>query len=156
MRANGNQFEDKCIFVKYVKSFDLLCFIFHPANFAFSSNILFANPSLTQIPHQLPVYSHSIVWIQDILKFHLFFIVQPLENLCFTSTDHWIFFFLLLFHILYGYSKEGNILLTHIYLMCYRLFQQPCPRSYWPVYWWCFISMYACEHKLLFSQRKKQ
>lgn len=107
MRANGNQFEDKCIFVKYVKSFDLLCFIFHPANFAFSSNILFANPSLTQIPHQLPVYSHSIVWIQDILKFHLFFIVQPLENLCFTSTDHWIFFFYCCFIFCMVIPKKG-------------------------------------------------
>lgn len=38
-------------------------------------------------------------------------------------------FFFLFFHILYDYTKEGNILLTHIYLICYRLCQQACPQS---------------------------
>lgn len=86
-----------------------------------------------------------------LIHFIFFFIVQPPEHQCFTSTDHWIFLF---FHILYDYTKEGNILLTHIYLICYRLCQQACPHSLLPVYSWCFISMYLCEHKMLFSQRQ--
>lgn len=148
------------VFIKSVKAFHcrfyLLCFIFNAANVAFSSTTLLRTrlKSFLECRYltNLPVHSHSKVWIQDIPhKFHLFFIVQPPEHQCFTSTDHWIFLF---FHILYDYTKEGNILLTHIYLICYRLCQQACPHSLLPVSSWCFISMYLCEHKMLFSQRQ--
>lgn len=107
MRANGNQFEDKCIFIKYVKSFDLLCFIFHPANFAFSSNISFANPSWTQIPHQLPVYSHSIVWIQDTLKFHLFLLYSHLKIYVLHQLITGYFFFYCCFIFCMVIPKKG-------------------------------------------------
>lgn len=65
-----------------------------------------------------------IVIVKYVYKIYLinfiFVIVQPLENQCFLSTDHWIF--------LYDYTKEGNILLRHIYLICYKLCQQACTK----------------------------
>lgn len=62
------------------------------------------------------------------------------------------FFFFFIFCMII--PKKGIFLLTHIYLICYRLCQQACPHSLLPVYSWCFISMYLCEHKMLFSQRQ--
>ena len=48
VKGNGNQFEDIWVFIKSVKAFNcrfyLLCFIFDPANVAFSSTTLFAKP----------------------------------------------------------------------------------------------------------------
>lgn len=139
VKGNGNRFEGIWISIESVKAFIcrfyLLCFFYWTLKTSHSApphclQTLFKSPLECRYLTYLPVHSHSIVWIQDIPhEFLLFCIVQPPENQCFTSTDHWIFLFFFFFfiyiffsHFVYdNYTKEGNILLTHIYLICYRL-----------------------------------
>lgn len=133
MRGQGNQFEDRCIILMLKH---LIADFIYPVLFSIlqtlHSALTFCLRTLPECRYltNLPVYSHSTVWIQDIPHtFHFFLLYSHFKiNVLLQLITVWFFFTIV--YILYGYTKEGNILLTHIYLMCYRLCQQPHPQSY--------------------------
>lgn len=158
VKGNGNRFEGIWISIESVKAFIcrfyLLCFFYWTLKTSHSApphclQTLFKSPLECRYLTYLPVHSHSIVWIQDIPhEFLLFCIVQPPENQCFTSTDHWIFLFFFFFSYIYFFHilfmtiipKKG-IFYWHTSTSFVIGCQQACPQSWLPVCSWCFISV---------------
>lgn len=103
----GNQFEDIWVFIKSVKAFNcrfyLLCFIFDPANAAFSSTTLFAKPFLRVFLNAdtSPIYLYIVIVKYEykiyLINFIYFLLYSHLKiNVLFqriTGFYFWFFFF---------------------------------------------------------------
>lgn len=112
-----------CFLLSILKRLIAVCFtismFYMSAYIASRSRILLKN--LTELRYLTYIYSsHNIIWIQDIPHIFQLFLLYSLENQCFTSSLG--FFFQFTFYCCLKFCMvNGNILLGHIYLICYTV-----------------------------------